>query len=175
MSTAAPRPTALTVPKVQYIADNGKITYFTGDGAARQTVQYTGLKVHITYAGVTHEITLRATVGRSADAVQKLLESAAGSLNWELIRGENTNGPPKARWRAGRSTPTTHTSNPHASSSIAGRYDVKVQWGTNTEWLHITNGTNGTGVGTVNAPAARRRTVLPEKAFKVPADRPRDL
>lgn len=55
--------------KVQYIADNGKITYFTGDGTARQTVQYTGLKFNITYAGVTKEITLRATVGRSADAV----------------------------------------------------------------------------------------------------------
>ncbi len=76
--------------KVQYIADNGKITYFTGDGTARQTVQYTGLKFNITYAGVTKEITLRATVGRSADAVQKLLESAAGSLNWELIRGDIT-------------------------------------------------------------------------------------
>lgn len=67
--------------KVQYIADNGDIIYFTGDGTARQTVQYTGLKFNITYAGVTKEITLRATVGRSADAVQKLLESAAGSLN----------------------------------------------------------------------------------------------
>ena len=56
--------------KVKYIADNGDITYFTGDGTARQTVQYTGLKFNITYAGVTKEITLRGTVGRSADAVQ---------------------------------------------------------------------------------------------------------
>ena len=153
--------------KVQYIADNGKITYFTGDGTARQTVQYTGLKFNITYAGVTKEITLRATVGRSADAVQKLLESAAGSLNWELIRGENTNGATQSEV-AGWTLYTVNdriTSNLTLPSSIAGRYDVKVQWGTrNTEWLYITN---GTGVGTVNRPRQPADgTPLPEKAGK---------
>lgn len=159
--------------KVQYIADNGKITYFTGDGTARQTVQYTGLKFNITYAGVTKEITLRATVGRSADAVQKLLESAAESLNWELIRGENTNGATQSEV-AGWTLYTVNdriTSNLTLPSSIAGRYDVKVQWGTrNTEWLYITNGTNGTngtGVGTVNRPLQPADgTPLPEKAGK---------
>ena len=156
--------------KVQYIADNGKITYFTGDGTARQTVQYTGLKFNITYAGVTKEITLRATVGRSADAVQKLLESAAGSLNWELIRGENTNGATQSEV-AGWTLYTVNdriTSNLTLPSGIAGRYDVKVQWGTrNTEWLYITNGTNGTGVGTVNRPLQPADgTPLPEKAGK---------
>lgn len=156
--------------KVQYIADNGKITYFTGDGTARQTVQYTGLKFNITYAGVTKEITLRATVGRSADAVKKLLESAAGSLNWELIRGENTNGATQSEV-AGWTLYTVNdriTSNLTLPSSIAGRYDVKVQWGTrNTEWLYITNGTNGTGVGTVNRPLQPTDgTALPEKAGK---------
>lgn len=156
--------------KVQYIADNGKITYFTGDGTARQTVQYTGLKFNITYAGVTKEITLRATVGRSADAVQKLLESAAGSLNWELIRGENTNGATQSEV-AGWTLYTVNdriTSNLTLPSSIAGRYDVKVQWSTrNTEWLYITNGTNGTGVGTVNRPLQPADgTALPEKAGK---------
>ena len=156
--------------KVQYIADNGKITYFTGDGTTRQTVQYTGLKFNITYAGVTKEITLRATVGRSADAVQKLLESAAGSLNWELIRGENTNGATQSEV-AGWTLYTVNdriTSNLTLPSSIAGRYDVKVQWGTrNTEWLYITNGTNGTGVGTVNRPLQPADgTALPEKAGK---------
>lgn len=153
--------------KVQHIADNGKITYFTGDGTARQTVQYTGLKFNITYAGVTKEITLRATVGRSADAVQKLLESAAGSLNWELIRGENTNGATQSEV-AGWTLYTVNdriTSNLTLPSSIAGRYDVKVQWGTrNTEWLYITN---GTGVGTVNRPLQPADgTPLPEKAGK---------
>lgn len=156
--------------KVQYIADNGKITYFTGDGTARQTVQYTGLKFNITYAGVTKEITLRATVGRSADAVQKLLESAAGSLNWELIRGENTNGATQSEV-AGWTLYTVNdriTSNLTLPSGIAGRYDVKVQWGTrNTEWLYITNGTNGTGVGTINRPLQPADgTPLPEKAGK---------
>ena len=156
--------------KVQYIADNGKITYFTGDGTARQTVQYTGLKFNITYAGVTKEITLRATVGRSADAVQKLLESAAESLNWELIRGENTNGATQSEV-AGWTLYTVNdriTSNLTLPSSIAGRYDVKVQWGTrNTEWLYITNGTNGTGVGTVNRPLPPADgTALPEKSGK---------
>lgn len=156
--------------KVKYIADNGNITYFTGDGTARQTVQYTGLKFNITYAGVTKEITLRATVGRSADAVQKLLESAAGSLNWELIRGENTNGATQSEV-AGWTLYTVNdriTSNLTLPSSIAGRYDVKVQWGTrNTEWLYITNGTNGTGVGTVNRPLQPADgTPLPEKAGK---------
>lgn len=156
--------------KVKYIADNGDITYFTGDGTARQTVQYTGLKFRITYAGVTKEITLRATVGRSADAVQKLLESAAGSLNWELIRGENTNGATQSEV-AGWTLYTVNdriTSNLTLPSGIAGRYDVKVQWGTrNTEWLYITNGTNGTGVGTVNRPLQPADgTALPEKAGK---------
>lgn len=156
--------------KVKYIADNGNITYFTGDGTARQTVQYTGLKFNITYAGVTKEITLRATVGRSADAVQKLLESAAESLNWELIRGENTNGATQSEV-AGWTLYTVNdriTSNLTLPSSIAGRYDVKVQWGTrNTEWLYITNGTNGTGVGTVNRPLQPADgTALPEKAGK---------
>lgn len=156
--------------KVQYIADNGDIIYFTGDGTARQTVQYTGLKFNITYAGVTKEITLRATVGRSADAVQKLLESAAGSLNWELIRGENTNGATQSEV-AGWTLYTVNdriTSNLTLPSGIAGRYDVKVQWGTrNTEWLYITNGTNGTGVGTVNRPLQPADgTPLPEKAGK---------
>lgn len=156
--------------KVQYIADNGDIIYFTGDGTARQTVQYTGLKFNITYAGVTKEITLRATVGRSADAVQKLLESAAESLNWELIRGENTNGATQSEV-AGWTLYTVNdriTSNLTLPSSIAGRYDVKVQWGTrNTEWLYITNGTNGTGVGTVNRPLQPADgTALPEKAGK---------
>lgn len=156
--------------KVQYIADNGDIIYFTGDGTARQTVQYTGLKFNITYAGVTKEITLRATVGRSADAVQKLLESAAGSLNWELIRGENTNGATQSEV-AGWTLYTVNdriTSNLTLPSSIAGRYDVKVQWGTrNTEWLYITNGTNGTGVGTVNRPLQPADgTALPEKSGK---------
>ena len=156
--------------KVQYIADNGDIIYFTGDGTARQTVQYTGLKFNITYAGVTKEITLRATVGRSADAVQKLLESAAGSLNWELIRGENTNGATQSEV-AGWTLYTVNdriTSNLTLPSSIAGRYDVKVQWDTrNTEWLYITNGTNGTGVGTVNRPLQPADgTALPEKAGK---------
>lgn len=156
--------------KVKYIADNGNITYFTGDGTARQTVQYTGLKFNITYAGVTKEITLRATVGRSADAVQKLLESAAGSLNWELIRGENTNGATQSEV-AGWTLYTVNdriTSNLTVPSGIAGRYDVKVQWGTrNTEWLYITNGTNGTGVGTVNRPLQPADgTPLPEKAGK---------
>lgn len=156
--------------KVKYIADNGNITYFTGDGTARQTVQYTGLKFNITYARVTKEITLRATVGRSADAVQKLLESAAGSLNWELIRGENTNGATQSEV-AGWTLYTVNdriTSNLTLPSSIAGRYDVKVQWGTrNTEWLYITNGTNGTGVGTVNRPLQPADgTALPEKAGK---------
>lgn len=156
--------------KVKYIADNGNITYFTGDGTARQTVQYTGLKFNITYAGVTKEITLRATVGRSADAVQKLLESAAGSLNWELIRGENTNGATQSEV-AGWTLYTVNdriTSNLTLPSGIAERYDVKVQWGTrNTEWLYITNGTNGTGVGTVNRPLQPADgTALPEKAGK---------
>lgn len=156
--------------KVQYIADNGDITYFTGDGTARQTVQYTGLKFRITYAGVTKEITLRGTVGRSADAVQKLVESAAESLNWELIRGENTNGATQSEV-AGWTLYTVNdriTSNLTLPSGIAGRYDVKVQWGTrNTEWLYITNGTNGTGVGTVNRPLQPADGApLPEKAGK---------
>lgn len=156
--------------KVQYIADNGDITYFTGDGTARQTVQYTGLKFRITYAGVTKEIILRGTVGRSADDVQQLVESAAGSLNWELIRGENTNGATQSEV-AGWTLYTVNdriTSNLTLPSGIAGRYDVKVQWGTrNTEWLYITNGTNGTGVGTVNRPLQPADgTALPEKAGK---------
>ena len=156
--------------KVKYIADNGDITYFTGDGTARQTVQYTGLKFKITYAGVTKEITLRGTVGRSADAVQKLVESAAESLNWELIRGENTNGATQSEV-AGWTLYTVNdriTSNLTLPSGIAGRYDVKVQWGTrNTEWLYITNGTNGPGVGTVNRPLQPADgTALPEKAGK---------
>lgn len=156
--------------KVKYIADNGDITYFTGDGTARQTVQYTGLKFKITYAGVTKEITLRGTVGRSADAVQKLVESAAESLNWELIRGENTNGATQSEV-AGWTLYTVNdriTSNLTLPSGIAGRYDVKVQWGTrNTEWLYITNGTNGAGVGTVNRPLQPADgTALPEKAGK---------
>ena len=156
--------------KVKYIADNGDITYFTGDGTARQTVQYTGLKFNITYAGATKEITLRATVGRSADAVQQLVESAAESLNWELIRGENTNGATQSEV-AGWTLYTVNdriTSNLTLPSGIAGRYDVKVQWGTrNTEWLYITNGTNGTGVGTVNRPLQPADgTALPEKAGK---------
>lgn len=156
--------------KVKYIADNGDITYFTGDGTARQTVQYTGLKFRITYAGVTKEITLRGTVGRSADAVQKLVESAAESLNWELIRGENTNGATQSEV-AGWTLYTVNdriTSNLTLPSSIAGRYDVKVQWGTrNTEWLYITNGTNGAGVGTVNRPLQPADGApLPEKAGK---------
>jgi len=156
--------------KVQYIADNGDITYFTGDGTARQTVQYTGLKFHIAYAGVTKEIILRGTVGRSADDVQQLVESAAGSLNWELIRGENTNGATQSEV-AGWTLYTVNdriTSNLTLPSGIAGRYDVKVQWGTrNTEWLYITNGTNGTGVGTVNRPLQPADgTALPEKAGK---------
>ena len=156
--------------KVKYIADNGDITYFTGDGTARQTVQYTGLKFRITYAGVTKEITLRGTVGRSADAVQQLVESAAESLNWELIRGENTNGATQSEV-AGWTLYTVNdriTSNLTLPSGIAGRYDVKVQWGTrNTEWLYITNGTNGTGVGTVNRPLQPADgTPLPEKAGK---------
>ena len=156
--------------KVQYIADNGDIIYFTGDGTARQTVQYTGLKFNITYAGVTKEITLRGTVGRSADDVQQLVESAAGSLNWELIRGENTNGATQSEV-AGWTLYTVNdriTSNLTLPSGIAGRYDVKVQWGTrNTEWLYITNGTNGTGVGTVNRPLQPADgTPLPEKAGK---------
>lgn len=156
--------------KVKYIADNGDITYFTGDGTARQTVQYTGLKFRITYAGVTKEIILRGTVGRSADAVQQLLESAAGSLNWELIRGENTNGATQSEV-AGWTLYTVNdriTSNLTLPSGIAGRYDVKVQWGTrNTEWLYITNGTNGAGVGTVNRPLQPADGApLPEKAGK---------
>ena len=156
--------------KIQYIADNGDITYFTGDGTARQTVQYTGLKFRITYAGVTKEIILRGTVGRSADAVQKLVESAAESLNWELIRGENTNKATQSEV-AGWTLYTVNdriTSNLTLPSGIAGRYDVKVQWGTrNTEWLYITNGTNGTGVGTVNRPLQPADgTALPEKAGK---------
>lgn len=156
--------------KVQYIADNGDIIYFTGDGTARQTVQYTGLKFNITYAGVTKEITLRGTVGRSADDVQQLVESAAGSLNWELIRGENTNGATQSEV-AGWTLYTVNdriTSNLTLPSGIAGRYDVKVQWGTrNTEWLYITNGTNGAGVGTVNRPLQPADgTPLPEKAGK---------
>lgn len=109
-------------------------------------------------------------MGRSADAVQKLLESAAGSLNWELIRGENTNGATQSEV-AGWTLYTVNdriTSNLTLPSSIAGRYDVKVQWGTrNTEWLYITNGTNGTGVGTVNRPLQPADgTALPEKAGK---------
>lgn len=156
--------------KVKYIADNGDITYFTGDGTARQTVQYTGLKFRIAYAGVTKEIILRGTVGRSADAVQKVVESAAESLNWELIRGENTNGATQSEV-AGWTLYTVNdriTSNLTLPSGIAGRYDVKVQWGTrNTEWLYITNGTNGTGVGTVNRPLQPADgTPLPEKAGK---------
>lgn len=156
--------------KVKYIADNGDITYFTGDGTARQTVQYTGLKFNITYAGVTKEITLRGTVGRSADAVQKLVESAAESLNWELIRGENTNKATRSEV-AGWTLYTVNdriTSNLTLPSGIAGRYDVKVQWGTrNTEWLYITNGTNGAGVGTVNRPLQPADGApLPEKAGK---------
>ena len=156
--------------KVKYIADNGNITYFTGDGTARQTVQYTGLKFNITYAGATKEITLRGTVGRSADDVQQLVESAAESLNWELIRGENTNGATQSEV-AGWTLYTVNdriTSNLTLPSGIAGRYDVKVQWGTrNTEWLYITNGTNGTGVGTVNRPLQPADgTALPEKAGK---------
>lgn len=156
--------------KVQYIADNGDIIYFTGDGTARQTVQYTGLKFNITYARVTKEITLRGTVGRSADAVQKLVESAAESLNWELIRGENTNAATQSEV-AGWTLYTVNdriTSNLTLPSGIAGRYDVKVQWGTrNTEWLYITNGTNGAGVGTVNRPLQPADgTPLPEKAGK---------
>ena len=98
------------------------------------------------------------------------MESAAESLNWELIRGENTNGATQSEV-AGWTLYTVNdriTSNLTLPSGIAGRYDVKVQWGTrNTEWLYITNGTNGPGVGTVNRPLQPADgTALPEKAGK---------
>lgn len=160
--------------KVKYIADNGNITYFTGDGTARQTVQYTGLKFNITYAGVTKEITLRATVGRSADAVQKLLESAAGSLNWELIRGENTNE---------AETDTTGawdrhavvggiTSNLTLPYSISGRYDMQVQWAVvdvaeDSNCLYISSDKDSaSGVGNIVRPVRPAEGELPEDAGK---------
>ena len=63
--------------------------YAVGHIPGAKLLQYTGLKFNITYAGVTKEINLRATVGRSADAVQKLeslgytnLRDLGGILSW---------------------------------------------------------------------------------------------
>lgn len=160
--------------KVQYIADNGKITYFTGDGTARQTVQYTGLKFNITYAGVTKEITLRATVGRSADAVQKLLESAAESLNWELIRGENTNEAETNTTGAWDRHAVVGgiTSNLTLPYSISGRYDMQVQWAVvdvaeDSNCLYISSDKDSaSGVGNIVRPVRPAEGELPEDAGK---------
>lgn len=160
--------------KVKYIADNGKITYFTGDGTARQTVQYTGLKFNITYAGVTKEITLRATVGRSFDDVQAQLTEAAKTLTWEMIRGENTNE---------AETDTTGawdrhavvggiTSNLTLPYSISGRYDMQVQWAVvdvaeDSNCLYISSDKDSaSGVGNIVRPVRPAEGELPEDAGK---------
>lgn len=160
--------------KVKYIADNGNITYFTGDGTARQTVQYTGLKFNITYAGVTKEITLRATVGRSFDDVQAQLTEAAKTLTWEMIRGENTNE---------AETDTTGawdrhavvggiTSNLTLPYSISGRYDMQVQWAVvdvaeDSNCLYISSDKDSaSGVGNIVRPVRPAEGELPEDAGK---------
>lgn len=153
----------------EYITANGDVKFF--DGAVQlKEAYYAGLEFKVAYGGVEKTITTRAIVGRSFDDVQAQLTEAAKTLTWEMIRGENTNGATQSEV-AGWTLYTVNdriTSNLTLPSSIAGRYDVKVQWGTrNTEWLYITNGTNGTGVGTVNRPLQPADgTALPEKAGK---------
>lgn len=153
----------------EYITANGDVKFF--DGAVQlKEAYYAGLEFKVAYGGVEKTITTRAIVGRSFDDVQAQLTEAAKTLTWEMIRGENTNGATQSEV-AGWTLYTVNdriTSNLTLPSGIAGRYDVKVQWGTrNTEWLYITNGTNGTGVGTVNRPLQPADgTALPEKAGK---------
>lgn len=153
----------------EYITANGDVKFF--DGAVQlKEAYYAGLEFKVAYGGAEKTITTRAIVGRSFDDVQAQLTEAAKTLTWEMIRGENTNGATQSEV-AGWTLYTVNdriTSNLTLPSSIAGRYDVKVQWGTrNTEWLYITNGTNGTGVGTVNRPLQPTDgTPLPEKAGK---------
>lgn len=153
----------------EYITANGDVKFF--DGAVQlKEAYYAGLEFKVAYGGAEKTITTRAIVGRSFDDVQAQLTEAAKTLTWEMIRGENTNGATQSEV-AGWTLYTVNdriTSNLTLPSSIAGRYDVKVQWGTrNTEWLYITNGTNGTGVGTVNRPLQPADgTALPEKAGK---------
>lgn len=153
----------------EYITANGDVKFF--DGAVQlKEAYYAGLEFKVAYGGAEKTITTRAIVGRSFDDVQAQLTEAAKTLTWEMIRGENTNGATQSEV-AGWTLYTVNdriTSNLTLPSGIAGRYDVKVQWGTrNTEWLYITNGTNGTGVGTVNRPLQPADgTALPEKAGK---------
>ena len=153
----------------EYITANGDVKFF--DGAVQlKEAYYAGLKFKVAYGGAEKTITTRAIVGRSFDDVQAQLTEASKTLTWEMIRGENTNGATQSEV-AGWTLYTVNdriTSNLTLPSGIAGRYDVKVQWGTrNTEWLYITNGTNGTGVGTVNRPLQPADgTPLPEKAGK---------
>lgn len=153
----------------EYITANGDVKFF--DGAVQlKEAYYAGLEFKVAYGGAEKTITTRAIVGRSFDDVQEQLTEAAKTLTWEMIRGENTNE---------AETDTTGawdrhavvggiTSNLTLPYSISGRYDMQVQWGTrNTEWLYITNGTNGAGVGTVNRPLQPADgTPLPEKAGK---------
>lgn len=153
----------------EYITANGDVKFF--DGAVQlKEAYYAGLEFKVAYGGAEKTITTRAIVGRSFDDVQEQLTEAAKTLTWEMIRGENTNGATQSEV-AGWTLYTVNdriTSNLTLPSGIAGRYDMKVQWGTrNTEWLYITNGTNGTGVGTVNRPLQPADgTALPEKAGK---------
>ena len=138
-----------------YITEEGDVNFFDG-ATLLKAAYYSDLEFKVAYGGAEKTITLRAVVGRSFDDVQAQLTEAAKTLDWDMIRGENTNEvktDTTGAWDR-HAVQGGITSNLTLPYSISGRYDMKVQWGVDsTECLYVSGNEGSTsGVGNVVRP-----------------------
>ena len=90
--SAGTRTTSVT-GNVSYIADDGAITYYQGEGgASNKQVVYSGVKVQLEKDGATKTVTMSVHIGWDIDKAQELMNKALDeSLTWDKIRGTNAN------------------------------------------------------------------------------------
>ncbi len=85
--------TTTSVTGRSYLAEDGTVTYYQGEGGAdTKYVTYTGVQFKLSKLGAEKTVTANVRIGWDVEKAQKLMQKALNEqLTWEAIRGENTN------------------------------------------------------------------------------------
>ena len=85
--------TTTSVTDHSYLAEDGTVTYYQGEGGAdTKYVTYTGVQFKLSKLGAEKTVTANVRIGWDVEKAQELMQKALDEqLTWEAIRGENTN------------------------------------------------------------------------------------
>ena len=85
--------TTTSVTGHSYLAEDGTVTYYQGEGGAdTKYVTYTGVQFKLSKLGAEKTVTANVRIGWDVEKAQELMQKALDEqLTWEAIRGENTN------------------------------------------------------------------------------------